>query len=208
MDLIWLIPILPGIGAALNGLIGIRYFSKRTAGLLACSTMAASLVLSVNAFVQLLGTDTRFHKVTLGDWIPPIPLQTVNGMGAFEVPWAFTLDPLSSMMILVVTGIGFLIHVYSTAYMDHEPRAAYARFFCYLNLFCFFMLTLVLGSTFLVMFVGWEGVGLCSYLLIGFWYTKKSASDAGKKAFIVNRVGDWGFVLGIFLIFFNNFSCI
>ncbi len=203
MDLIWLIPILPGIGAALNGLIGIRYFSKRTAGLLACSTMAASLVLSVNAFVQLLGTDTRFHKVTLGDWIPPIPLQTVNGMGAFEVPWAFTLDPLSSMMILVVTGIGFLIHVYSTAYMDHEPRAAYARFFCYLNLFCFFMLTLVLGSTFLVMFVGWEGVGLCSYLLIGFWYTKKSASDAGKKAFIVNRVGDWGFVLGIFLIFFT-----
>ena len=203
MDLIWLIPILPGIGAALNGLIGIRYFSKRTAGLLACSTMAASLVLSVNAFVQLLGTDTRFHKVTLGDWIPPIPLQTVNGMGACEVPWAFTLDPLSSMMILVVTGIGFLIHVYSTAYMDHEPRAAYARFFCYLNLFCFFMLTLVLGSTFLVMFVGWEGVGLCSYLLIGFWYTKKSASDAGKKAFIVNRVGDWGFVLGIFLIFFT-----
>lgn len=203
MDLIWLIPILPGIGAALNGLIGIRYFSKRTAGLVACFTMAAALVLSVNAFVQLLGTDTRFHQVTLGDWIPPIPLQTVNGMGAFEVPWAFTLDPLSSMMILVVTGIGFLIHVYSTAYMDHEPRAAYARFFCYLNLFCFFMLTLVLGSSFLVMFVGWEGVGLCSYLLIGFWYHKKSAADAGKKAFIVNRVGDWGFVLGIFLIFFT-----
>ena len=205
MDLIWLIPILPGIGAALNGLIGIRAFSKRTAGLVACSTMGAALLLSANAFVQLLGleADDRFHQVTIAHWIPPIPLQTVDGMGSFEVPWAFTLDPLSSMMILVVTGIGFLIHVYSTAYMDHEPRPAYARFFCYLNLFCFFMLTLVLGSTFLVMFVGWEGVGLCSYLLIGFWYHKKSASDAGKKAFIVNRVGDWGFVLGIFLIFFT-----
>ena len=104
------------------------------------------------------------------------------------------------MMLLIVTGIGLLIHVYSTAYMHDEPRGGYARFFCYLNLFCFFMLTLVLGSTFLTMFVGWEGVGLCSYLLIGYWYEKKSASDAGKKAFIVNRIGDWGFVLGVFLV--------
>ena len=105
------------------------------------------------------------------------------------------------MMLLVVTGIGFLIHVYSTAYMHDEPRGGYARYFSYLNLFCFFMLMLVLGSNFLVMFVGWEGVGLCSYLLIGYWYEKKSASDAGKKAFITNRVGDWGFVLGVFLVF-------
>ena len=102
-------------------------------------------------------------------------------------------------MLLVVTGIGTLIHVYSTAYMADEPRGGVARFFCYLNLFCFFMLMLVLGNNFLVMFVGWEGVGLCSYLLIGYWYEKKSASDAGKKAFITNRVGDWGFVLGVFL---------
>jgi NADH-quinone oxidoreductase subunit L len=205
MDLIWLIPILPGIGAALNGIVGIRYFSKRTAGLVACGTMAVAFVLSVSAFVQLLGLEAseRFHPVKVADWIPPIPLQTVDGMGAFEAPWAFALDPLSGMMILVVTGIGFLIHVYSTAYMDEEPRAAYARYFCYLNLFCFFMLTLVLGSNFLVMFVGWEGVGLSSYLLIGFWYHKKSATDAGKKAFIVNRIGDWGFVLGIFLVFFT-----
>ena len=200
MGLIWLIPILPGIGAALNGLLGIRYFSKRTAALVACSSMAGALVLSLNAFYQLLllPADHRFHSVTLFDWIPPIPLQTATGMGSFEVPWAFTLDPLSGMMIIVVSGIGFLIHVYSVAYMDHEPRPAFARFFCYLNLFCFFMLMLVLGSTFLVMFVGWEGVGLCSYLLIGFWYHKKSAADAGKKAFIVNRIGDWGFILGIF----------
>ena len=205
MDLIWLIPVLPGIGAALNGLFGVRYFDKRTAAYVACGTMAASFLLSVTAFAQLLGLpgEERFHQVTVASWIPPIPLETEGGIGSFEVPWAFTLDPLSGMMILVVTGIGLLIHVYSVAYMDHEPRPAYARFFCYLNLFCFFMLLLVLGSTFLVMFVGWEGVGLCSYLLIGFWYHKQSAADAGKKAFIVNRIGDWGFILGIFLVFFT-----
>src|SRR5438046_2733612 len=105
--------------------------------------------------------------------------------------------------ILVFTGIVTLIHVYSTAYMADEPRGGVARFFCYLNLFCFFMLMLVLGNNFLVMFVGWEGVGLCSYLLIGYWYEKKSAADAGKKAFITNRIGDWGFVLGVFLIFYT-----
>ena len=106
-------------------------------------------------------------------------------------------------MLLIVTGIGLLIHIYSIGYIDHEPRGGVARFFCYLNLFCFFMLTLVLGSNFLVMFVGWEGVGLCSYLLIGYWYRKQSASDAGKKAFITNRIGDWGFVMGVFLIYFT-----
>ena len=203
MDFIWLIPVLPGFGAALNGLLGIRYFSKSVAASIACATMGGALMLSIFAFVQLLGADHREHVVFLAHWIPPIPLQTVDGFGAFEAPWAFRLDPLSGMMILIVTGIGFLIHLYSCAYMAHEPRGGYARFFCYLNLFCFFMLTLVLGSNFLVMFVGWEGVGLCSYLLIGFWYHKKTATDAGKKAFIVNRVGDFGFVLGIFLIFFT-----
>lgn len=203
MDLIWLIPVLPGVGAALNGAFGVRYFSKRTAAAIACGAMGGALLLSLVAFVQLLGAEHREHVVELAQWIPPIALETASGVGAFEVPWAFRLDPLSGMMSLIVTGIGFLIHVYSVAYMDHEPRGAYARFFCYLNLFCFFMLTLVLGSTFLVMFVGWEGVGLCSYLLIGFWYHKKSAADAGKKAFVVNRIGDFGFILGIFLIFFT-----
>ena len=203
MDLIWLIPLLPGVGAVLNGLLGVRYFSKPVAATVACAAMGGALLLSIIAFVQLLGAEQRDHVVIVAQWLPPIPLETVSGIGAFEVPWAFRLDPLSAMMSLIVTGIGFLIHLYSTAYMDHEPRGGYARFFCYLNLFCFFMLMLVLGSTFLVMFVGWEGVGLCSYLLIGFWYHKQSASDAGKKAFIVNRVGDWGFVLGIFLIFFT-----
>ena len=205
MDLIWLIPILPGLGAAINGLIGIRSFNKNTAGLVACAAMAGALGLSVYAFWQLLGLHdgAREYVVILGDWIPAIPLMTAHGIGSFQVPWGFRLDPLAGMMLLVVTGVGFLIHVYSTAYMHDEPRGGYARFFCYLNLFCFFMLLLVLGSTFLTMFVGWEGVGLCSYLLIGYWYEKKSASDAGKKAFIVNRIGDWGFVLGVFLVFYT-----
>jgi NADH-quinone oxidoreductase subunit L len=203
MKYIWLIPILPGIGAAINGLIGIRSFSRRLAGLVACTTMGAALVLAAVAFWQLLGlpAEERAYDVVIAQWIPAIPLAKTVGYGAFQVPWGFRLDPLSGMMLLVVTGIGTLIHVYSTAYMADEPRAGVARFFCYLNLFCFFMLTLVLGNNFLVMFVGWEGVGLCSYLLIGYWYEKKSASDAGKKAFITNRVGDWGFILGVFLIF-------
>jgi NADH-quinone oxidoreductase subunit L len=203
MDLIWLIPLLPGAGAAICGIVGIRAFSKNTAAVVACSTMGIALALSLLAFWQLLNlpAEARDHVVTVATWIPRIPLATAQGIGGFEVPWAFRLDPLAGMMILIVTGVGFLIHVYATAYMHDEPRGAYARFFCYLNLFCFFMLMLVLGSNFLVMFVGWEGVGLCSYLLIGYWYEKKSASDAGKKAFIVNRLGDWGFILGIFLTF-------
>ena len=205
MDFIWLIPILPGVGAALNGVFGIRFFSKRNAGALACATMAGAFLLSVVAFVQLLGlpADARAHDVTLFTWIPPIALQTAHGIGIFQIPWTFRLDPLAALMILVVTGVGLLIHIYSIGYMADEPRGAYARYFSYLNLFCFFMLTLVLGANLLVMFVGWEGVGLCSYLLIGYWYEKKSASDAGKKAFIVNRIGDWGFLMGVFLIFFT-----
>jgi NADH-quinone oxidoreductase subunit L len=204
MRFIWLIPLLPGLGAAINGLIGIRSFSRKTAGVVACTTMTAALALSLFAFWQLLGlpAESRAFDVVVAQWIPSMPLMTQHGLGALQISWGFRLDPLSGMMILVVTGIGTLIHVYSTAYMAEEPRGGVARFFCYLNLFCFFMLMLVLGNNFLVMFVGWEGVGLCSYLLIGYWYEKKSASDAGKKAFITNRIGDWGFVLGVFLIYY------
>jgi NADH-quinone oxidoreductase subunit L len=204
MDLIWLIPLLPGLGAAVNGLVGIRFFSKRTAGLVANAAMAAALALALYAFWQLLAlpAEGREHTVRVAAWIPSIPLALSDGtIGSFAIPWGFRLDPLSGMMILVVTGIGFLIHVYSIGYMHGETRGAYARYFAYLNLFAFFMLMLVLGDNFVVMFVGWEGVGLCSYLLIGYWYEKKSASDAGKKAFIVNRIGDWGFVVGMFLVF-------
>jgi NADH-quinone oxidoreductase subunit L len=205
MRYIWLVPLLPGIGALINGVVGIRWFSRRVAGAVACTTMVAALGLSLLAFWQLLGSpkDARAYDVTVAEWIPRIPLETSNGIGLFQVTWGFRLDPLAGMMLLVVTGIGTLIHVYSTAYMLDEPRGGYARFFCYLNLFCFFMLMLVLGNNFLVMFVGWEGVGLCSYLLIGYWYEKKSAADAGKKAFITNRIGDWGFVLGVFLVFYT-----
>ncbi len=203
MDLIPLIPLLPGLGAAVNGIAGIRFFGKRLSALIACGTMAASLVVALVSFVALIGLPegARVHDVTIATWVPGIPVDLGGRAAEFSVAWRFRLDPLSAVMSLVVTFVGFLIHVYSTAYMADESRGAYARYFSYLNLFCFFMLTLVLGANFLVMFVGWEGVGLCSYLLIGYWYEKKSASDAGKKAFIVNRIGDWGFLVGMFLVF-------
>ncbi len=205
MKFIWLIPLLPAAGALLNGLFGVRFFSRAVAAAIACATMTAAFALSAWAFLGLirLPVEQRAYDVVLADWIPRIPLATAHGVGGFHVPWALRLDPLASVMLLVVTGVGLLIHIYSIGYMHEEPRPAYARYFSYLNLFCFFMLTLVLGSNFPVLFVGWEGVGLCSYLLIGFWYEKKSASDAGKKAFIANRIGDWGFMLGMFLVFFQ-----
>src|SRR5262245_3883604 len=145
-------PPTPGFGSLINGRFGIKYFSKKNAGLLACSTMAASLVLAVVAFWQLVGLppDAREYDVVVAQWIPTIPLQTHTGFAGFQAPWGFRLDPLAGMMLLVVTGIGTLIHVYSTSYMADEPRAGVARFFCYLNLFCFFMLMLVLGDNFLV----------------------------------------------------------
>jgi NADH-quinone oxidoreductase subunit L len=142
--------------------------------------------------LKSLPVDSRIIEQTLFEWIPA---------GSFNVNFAFMIDPLTAVMILVVTGVGFLIHFYSTGYMSHDP--GYGRYFTYLNLFTFSMLTLVMADNFLLMFVGWEGVGLCSYLLIGFWYEKKSASDAGKKAFIVNRIGDFGFLLGMFIIFWQ-----
>ncbi len=208
MRYIWAIPLLPGLGALVNGLLGIRAFSKRTTGTVACAAMGAALVLSILAFWQLLGLppDARNYEIVLAQWIPSIPSigKSLESRGVLIVTCgAWPLDPLSAMMILVVTGIGTLIHIYAVAYMHDEPRGALARFFCYLNLFCFFMLVLVLGSNVLVMFVGWEGVGLCSYLLIGYWYQRKSAADAGKKAFVMNRIGDWGFILGIFLLFWT-----
>jgi NADH-quinone oxidoreductase subunit L len=200
---IWLVPGLPALGAALNGLLGIRWFGRRAAALVACASMAGAFAAAVLSFGRLLQlpAEGRVVDAVLATWIPAIPQATAQGMSGFAVDWALRLDPLSGVMALVVTGIGLLIHVYSTAYMHDEPRGAYARFFCYLNLFCALMLMLVLGANFLVMFVGWEGVGLCSYLLIGFWYEKTSAANAGRKAFVVNRIGDWGLLLGIFLVF-------
>jgi NADH-quinone oxidoreductase subunit L len=203
MDPIWLIPLVPAAGAALNGLAGIRLFGRRTSATTACAAIAASFALSVGALVRLLAEAPaqRVHEATLARWIPSLPLATGHGIASFDVAWTLRLDPLASVMTLVVTGIGLLIHIYSASYMVDEPRGGHARFFCYMNLFCAFMLLLVLAANFLVLFVGWEGVGLCSYLLIGFWYEKPSAATAGFKAFLVNRIGDWGFLAGVLLVF-------
>jgi NADH-quinone oxidoreductase subunit L len=193
MVVLLLIPLLPFAGFLVNAFAG-RRLAKSTSGALASAAMAASFAASAIVVWRLLAlpSDARAISGTLFTWITS---------GDLNVAFTLRLDPLSALMILVVTGIGTLIHVYSTAYMHEETDAEFARYFSYLNLFAAFMLVLVLAANFLVMFVGWEGVGLCSYLLVGFWYQKKSASDAGKKAFIVNRVGDFGFILGVFLIF-------
>jgi len=159
-----------------------------------------SFLLSVGAVWKLAQQTERVHEVIQFRWLAGLPFHMMDGrLATFSADWGFLLDPLSAVMILVVTGIGFLIHVYSTGYMAHDN--GYYRFFGYLNLFIFFMLMLVLANNYTLLFVGWEGVGLCSYLLIGFYFHKKSATDAGMKAFIVNRVGDAGFILGMLLMF-------
>src|ERR1017187_3533848 len=158
-----------------------------------------SFIFSAGAGWQLFQPAPKEQEVMKFTWSPGVAVHLSNGqLALFQMDWGFLLDPLSSVMILVVTGIGFLIHVYSTGYMAHDN--GYYRFFGYLNLFVFFMLMLVLANNYVLLFVGWEGVGLCSYLLIGFYFHKKSAGDAGKKAFIVNRVGDAGFILGMLLL--------
>jgi NADH-quinone oxidoreductase subunit L len=183
---LWLIPLLPLAGAAINGLLGKR-FSRQTVSAVALGFCGA-------AFVMALWVAAQFSSLlpvaqSLAPWIRA---------GDFQVDFAFYLDQLSLVMLLVVTGVGFLIHIYSVGYMWEE--GGFYRFFSYLNLFMFFMLTLVLASNYLLMFIGWEGVGLASYLLIGFWFTKDSAASAGKKAFIVNRIGDFGFLIALFLM--------
>jgi NADH-quinone oxidoreductase subunit L len=184
---LWLIPILPLAGAAVNGFFGKK--SSRQA------VTIVGLFFSGAAFAWALGVAFRFSSLE-------VPYQEYVAhwirSGNFSVDFAFYLDQLSLVMLLVVTGVGFLIHIYSVGYMWEDP--GYYRFFSYLNLFMFFMLTLVLANNYLLMFIGWEGVGLASYLLIGFWFTKDSAASAGKKAFIVNRIGDFGFLIGLFLM--------
>ncbi|MBM3807975.1 MAG: NADH-quinone oxidoreductase subunit L [Acidimicrobiia bacterium] len=187
-----LIPLLPLGGFLVNAFIG-RRLPKSVSGGLATALMAVSFVISVMQVLALAAMPPENRQINqlLFNWI---------AVGDFTLDLALRLDALSAVMILVVTGIGSLIHLYSTSYMHEETDADFARFFSYLNLFCFFMLMLVLGSNVLVMFVGWEGVGLCSYLLIGFYYQKQSAADAAKKAFVVNRVGDFAFILGALLL--------
>jgi len=197
-DYLWLIPLIPLAGAAVNGLAGKR-FPKSLISLVACGSAGVSFILALTAFFDLLklAPDQRHLLKFYFTWI---------ASGEFIARAEFLWDPLSAVMTLVVTGVGFIIHIYSIGYMHAE--AGYYRFFSYMNLFLFSMLILVLSGNFLLMFVGWEGVGLCSYLLIGYYFDRRSAGDAGKKAFIVNRIGDIGFILGIFLIFitFNNLT--
>ena len=201
LDLIWLIPLFPVAGFIINGLFG-KKMPKTAVGTIASGAVLISFIFAVGAVYQLaqLPEHERSHEVVVYEWINAGPAVTTGGQATrFVVNWSFLLDPLSSVMVLVVTGIGFLIHVYSNGYMWEED--GFYRFFAYLNLFMFSMLTLILGSNYLMMFIGWEGVGLCSYLLIGYYFHKKSAGDAAKKAFVVNRVGDWGLATGILLIF-------
>ena len=191
LDLIWLIPALPLLGFLILVLFGRRLGDPR-AGYVASALLAGSFVVTVVAFFDLLGMDAeeRTHVSTLFEWLP---------VGSLQVDMAFLADPLSIAMCLFVTGVGTLIHVYAVGYMHGDPN--FSKFFCYLNLFAFSMLVLVLGENLLVTFLGWEGVGTCSYLLISFWHTRASAATAGKKAFITNRVGDWGFMVAMFLAF-------
>jgi NADH-quinone oxidoreductase subunit L len=201
LDLIWMIPLFPAIGFAINGLVG-KKLPKPAVATIAAGAVLIAFIFAAGAVYQLtqLPVEERSHNVVLYHWIDGGPAHTKSGdVERFSVDWGFLLDPLSAVMVLVVTGIGFLIHVYSAGYMYEED--GFYRFFAYLNLFMFSMLTLVLGNNYVMMFVGWEGVGLCSYLLIGYYFLKRSAGDAAKKAFVVNRVGDWGFSIGIFMVF-------
>jgi len=189
IDLVWLVPLIPLIGFLINGL-GRNTFSKGLIGVIGSAAILIPFLISIGIFLAL-GSDTqKSHEIFLFDWI---------SAGSLKIPLSFLVDPLSSIMLLIITGVGFLIHIYSVGYMHDD--AGFGKFFSYLNLFIFFMLLLVLGSNYIVMFIGWEGVGLCSYLLIGFWYTNSSYASAAKKAFVMNRIGDLGFLLGVFFIF-------
>ncbi|RYZ99782.1 MAG: NADH-quinone oxidoreductase subunit L [Sphingobacteriaceae bacterium] len=186
LELAWLIPLLPLIGFLINGL-GRKVFSKGMVSLIGCGVILASFILSVLVFMQ-----TKNGVVLNANYYDFI------NISSFKLGFEFKIDQLSSLFLLIITGVGFLIHVYSTSYMHEEDDKDFAKYFAYLNLFVFSMLLLVLGGNFVIMFIGWEGVGLCSYLLIGYWFKKKEYTSAANKAFIMNRIGDLGFLLAVF----------
>ncbi|MGC8492375.1 MAG: NADH-quinone oxidoreductase subunit L [Syntrophobacteraceae bacterium] len=192
-DLVWLIPIFPLAGVLINGLLGpkMQKNNKSLVHWIACGAVGLSFLVTVSLFVKLLGlpADKRLYDFTWFSWI---------SSGVFHINIGYQIDPLSMFMCMFVTGVGFLIHVYSIGYMGHDE--SYSRFFTYLNLFMFSMITLILADNFLLMFLGWEGVGLCSYLLIAFWFTDIANAVAGKKAFVTNRVGDFFFAVGMLLL--------
>lgn len=186
LEMIWLVPLLPLAGFLINGLRR-NGLSKPASGFIASGVMLAAFAISLLAFVELKNGQSEI--VTLFNFIR---------VGKLSIPFSFQVDALSVLFLLIITGVGFLIHLYSTAYMKEETPPHYARYFAYLNLFVFSMLLLVLGGNFLIMFIGWEGVGLCSYLLIGYWFKNNDYNKAAKKAFVMNRIGDFGFLLALF----------
>src|SRR5258707_15376239 len=191
LNYLWIIPALPLLGSAINGLFGAKWPNK-----LVNTVAVGSTGLSFLAALEAVREFTQLAPENI-PWVQQYFTWIIAG--DFRAGFDLQIDHLTVVMLLVVTGVGWLIHIYSTGYMAHE--SGYYRFFSYLNLFMFFMLILVLAANYVLLFVGWEGVGLCSYLLIGFYFLRKSAADAGKKAFIVNRIGDFGFMLGMFLLF-------
>jgi len=196
LDYLWIIPLLPLLGAATNGLLGAKWPNKWVNSV-ALGATGISFACALEAVREFFASGQAFVHKQYFDWI--VVPDAVHGGSFFRAGFDLQMDQLTVIMLMVVTGVGFLIHVYSTGYMAHE--SGYYRFFSYLNLFMFFMLILILAANYVLLFVGWEGVGLASYLLIGFYFLRKSAADAGKKAFIVNRIGDFGFMLGMFLLF-------
>jgi NADH-quinone oxidoreductase subunit L len=208
LDYVWLIPVCPLAGVLVNALLG-RWLGRRLVALVASLAVGASFLVAALVFVAMLALPAESGSAATTPGV--LGVATGNGRervipifswivaGDFQVEARILLDQLSILMVLVVTGVSTVIHVYSAGYMKDEEH--HNRYFTWLNLFVFMMLILVLGDSFLTMYVGWEGVGLCSYLLIGYWFEREPAADAGKKAFLVNRVGDFGFALGIMLIF-------
>ena len=172
----------------INGL-GRKYLSKSLISVIGCGVVLASFVLSIWVFMQVKGGNS--HVAEYFNFI---------SVGKLVIPFAFQVDQLSSLFLFIITGVGFLIHVYSTSYMHEEKAEHFGRYFSYLNLFVFSMLLLVMGANYVIMFIGWEGVGLCSYLLIGYWFKNNEYNKAAKKAFIMNRIGDLGFLIAIFWI--------
>src|SRR4028118_2090087 len=188
IQLVWLIPLLPLVGFLINGL-GRKHMSKAMIGIVGCGVLLASFGLSLLIFFEV--QDGATQVIHLFDFI---------SFDKVQIPFSFQVDQLSSLFLLIITGVGFLIHLYSTSYMHNEESEHYGGYFAYLNLFVFSMLLLILGSNYLVMFIGWEGVGLCSYLLIGYWFKNDTYNYAANKAFVMNRIGDLAFLIALFWI--------
>ena len=187
LELVYLIPLLPLLGFLVNGL-GRNYLSKTAIGIIGSGVILGSFILSIVVFVEVRHMNAPF----IANYFSFISVDKL------EIPFAFQIDRLSSLFLLIITGVGFLIHVYSTSYMHEEKPGHFGRYFSYLNLFVFSMLLLVMGANYVILFIGWEGVGLCSYLLIGYWFKYNEYNKAANKAFIMNRIGDLAFLIAIF----------